>query len=202
MGILYETSIAINNDTKANKNLEYTGKISWLGRTTGLPKDNREVEFFPGPVMSFRRSALLEAFDGYIFYIFENRIAMAEDKVISMRVSKKGRLWYIGDSVYIKHPPIPSTYYENDMLFHAKVVFSRLWFNFEYAYIRNKSSFLSIIIFIAYILKLVLHSVIRIDSSLLKGIFIGLKYCILYNKRGVDPNLLEQYFNVAQKDIS
>src|SRR5690606_12302391 len=68
-GIKYESGVSINRGQRS-KNVIRTGKISWLGRTTGLPNNDAIVDYFPGPIMSFRKEIALKLFDEYLFYIF------------------------------------------------------------------------------------------------------------------------------------
>lgn len=151
-GIFYENGVPLNQLQKKITRIA-TGKISWLGKTTGLPNKNKVVEYFPGPIMSFRREILKSLFDEYMFKIFEDKIAMGEDKVISMRASQFGQLFYLGEKNYLYHPPEPSNYYSDDISFIAKTIFSRLWLNKVYADVKGKPKWLAYIIFTGYFAK-------------------------------------------------
>lgn len=148
----YETSIKMNNSMGVIKN-GGEGKISWLGRTTNLPLHDATVQYFPGPCMSFRRDVLEYVFDDYMFDMFEKRRGMGEDKAISMRASSHGVLMYLGNRIYIHHPPIASTYYLDDVSFIAKTIYSRLWLSRIYAQTHNRPVFFANSIFLVYYFK-------------------------------------------------
>ncbi len=178
LGIFYENGIELNKSTNSNKNKENnSGKISWLGRTTGLPNKDMIVEYFPGPIMAFRRRIVFELFDEYLFTIFEKRIAMGEDKVISMRASQFGKLIYFGANDYLYHPPEPSTYFDNEINFIAKTTFSRLWINKVYAKVRKKKVVFAYLYFIGYLTKQILNSYNNINKF--KGNIRALKLVLI-----------------------
>lgn len=109
------------------------GSMSLFGETSGLPNETIETMYLPGPNMSFRRTAATDIFDDILFGLFEQRIGMGEDKVLSMRVAKKGRLIYSGERNYLLHPAEESSYFSNAVNFYAKVYYSRLWLANQYA---------------------------------------------------------------------
>lgn len=174
LGIHYDNGIVIKQNINLPQNKENnTGKISWLGRTNGLPNKDMLVDYFPGPIMSFRRDIIFKLFDEHMFRIFEKRIAMGEDKVISMRASKYGKLLFFGSKDYLYHPPEPSTYFENEIKFIAKTTYSRLWISKVYAEVRNKNKMLPYIYFTIYFVKQIVFSMFNIKK--LKGNFIALE---------------------------
>lgn len=174
-GIYYESGVEINQSKKSII-LPNTGKISWLGKTTGLPNEDAFVDYFPGPIMAFRKSIVNHLFDEYMFSIFEKRIAMGEDKVISMRASKYGKLFYLGSKTYIHHPPEKSTYFINKVDFIAKTTFSRLWLSKQYAYAHNKQIWKAYLIFSMYLLKQFIFG-LR-DNAKIKGNFLAVKWLL------------------------
>jgi len=176
-GIKYESGVAMNRKG-LSKELKGSGKISWLGRTTGLPTNNREVQYFPGPIMAFRKQVALKLFDEYLFSIFERRIAMGEDKAISMRASKYGKLYFLGKKFYLHHPPEPSTYYSDNESFIAKVVFSRLWLSKIYAEVHNKLIMQAYLLNVLYVLKTLVNY--SSNKKKLKGVFKGILWQIKY----------------------
>lgn len=109
------------------------GSMSLFGETGGLPNETVETMYLPGPNMSFRRTAVTGIFDDILFALFEHRIGMGEDKVLSMRVAKKGKLIYSGEKNYLLHPAEESSYFSNAVNFYAKVYYSRLWLANQYA---------------------------------------------------------------------
>lgn len=182
VGINYQSGVPIYENGKGIVHPK-TGKISWLGHTTGLPEVDTYVEYFPGPIMAFRKKILKKLFDEYTFLIFEKGIAMGEDKAISMRASKFGKLFFFGSEKYLFHPPEPSTYYQNHVKFTAKTTFSRLWISKVYAQTHNKPLFLAYIYFTGYLIKQLFTSVIQLDSKKLIGNLIAIKYLMLNAER-------------------
>jgi glycosyltransferase involved in cell wall biosynthesis len=178
-GIHYENGIELNK-SKNIRALTYTGKISWLGKTTGLPQVNAFVEYFPGPFMAFRKSIIAKLFDDYLFFIFENRIAMGEDKVISMRASIYGKLFFLGSSKYLYHPPEASTYFNNEIDFLAKTVFSRLWLSKVYAKVHDRNKALPYFYFAFYFIKYYLKYLLSLDVSRMKGLNKSLTYLLKF----------------------
>lgn len=174
-GIHYENGVPLNQQT-TEKLLQHTGKITWLGKTTGLPQQNQEVEYFPGPIMSFRTEILPQVFDEYLFTIFEKRMAMGEDKAISMRASKYGKLMYLGAKNYLYHPPEPSTYFTNNINFIAKTTFSRLWLNKIIADIKQQPQWKAYAIFAMYVTKQCIKGLTQ--KEVLKGNILALQWLI------------------------
>lgn len=173
LGIHYENGIALNQKKNVSeKDSPKTGKISWLGRTFGLPNTDMFVQYFPGPVMAFRKTIVFNLFDEYLFDIFERKIAMGEDKAISMKASKYGYLYYYGSEDYLYHPPIESTYYKNEVDFVAKTTFSRLWLSKIYADVKGEKKILAYMHFMLYCAKQVPRSILNFNR--LKG---NLKAC-------------------------
>lgn len=113
------------------------GLITLFGETAPLPQKTLETMYLPGPNMSFRRNATGDIFDDTLFALFEHRIGMGEDKVLSMRVAKKGKVIYSGEKNYLLHPAEESSYYSNPVNFYAKVYYSRLWLANQYSLLWN-----------------------------------------------------------------
>ena len=174
---MYESGIELNKriKVKAKGNTKtISGKISWLGRTTGLPEKIDFVQYLPGPAMAFRNTVLKNVFDEYLFTIFEKRIAMGEDKFISMQAGTHGKLLFLGDKTYIYHPPEPSTYFNNEVDFIAKTTFSRLWLSKQFAKTHKKPIWKAYLIFILYLFKQLLTGLF--NRSRLKGNLKAIKW--------------------------
>jgi glycosyltransferase involved in cell wall biosynthesis len=185
LGIHYENGIALNQKKKVSeKDSPKTGKISWLGRTSGLPNTDMFVDYFPGPIMAFRKTIVFNLFDEYLFDIFERKIAMGEDKAISMKASKYGYLYYYGSEDYLYHPPIESTYYKNEVDFVAKTTFSRLWLSKIYAEVKGKKPILAYVYFGLYCVKQIPRSILKFNR--LKG---NLKACGLVFGNSETPRI-------------
>lgn len=132
------------------------GRVSLFGETSGLPEETIETMYLPGPNMSFRKTAVTGIFDEILFSLFEQRIGMGEDKVLSMRVAKKGKLIYSGENNYLLHPAEESSYFSNASNFYARVYYSRLWIANQYSALW-KTPFLAFYKFF-YLLKVLVTS--------------------------------------------
>ncbi|MES2691188.1 MAG: glycosyltransferase [Bacteroidota bacterium] len=127
------------------------GKYSWQGATGPKPAQTGYVETFSGAQMSFRRAEINTFFSSALFDTFESRMGMGEDKVISYAMSKKGLLVY-NPVIGLKHPANESNYYEDMASFTAKVIFSRLLLNIEYARQNGKAPITGYLLFYWYAL--------------------------------------------------
>lgn len=162
------------------------GAINRFGVTNILARKDFYTNFLPGPNMCFRRNVLDGVFDDQLFALFEKRLGMGEDKVISMRVSKKGKMLYKGSNIFLEHPPIASTYFTDETEFRAKVIYSRIWLAHQY----NKlwSSRLNNCKIIFYLLKCFLLSLQ--SKTMLNAFFLSFKYIFKYgfyqNKLGLN----------------
>lgn len=186
LGIDYHVDNRINKNKKNPNVYKGTfnyGKISWLGRTTPLPKFNTTVSYFNGPIMAFKKSIVFKLFDKKLFENFEKRIMMGEDKIISMRASKYGDLYYFGDKNYLRHPPIKSTYFNNVISFTAKVTFSRFELSKVYSKTNNKKIYLAYIYFTCYFIKRLIYDSNNFEK--LKGHFLALSYFFSQKKKKI-----------------
>lgn len=160
----------------------HLGDITRFGETNILPTKDIIMKYLPGPNMCFKREVLANIFDEQLFKLFELRLGMGEDKVISMRVSSKGKIMYLGSKFYLEHPANDSTYYSNEIEFRAKVIYSRIWIANQYNKLwPNKLNNTLIII---YLLKNLIFSIgnrIKIRAFILSLIYIK-KYGFHQNK--------------------
>jgi hypothetical protein len=69
--------------------------------------------------------------------IFDQNMAIPEDKILSIRASRHGNLLYYPESV-VKHPKNESTYFKSIYDHTARVHFSRFLINMEFAEKRGK----------------------------------------------------------------
>lgn len=205
LGINYKNSIAgvSESDTK-NKTLIKRlkpklkiGKMSRFGQTAGLPLHNVNTEFLPGPNMCFRREIINDLFDRKMFALFEKKMGMGEDKVISFRAASLGQLLYLGEEFYLYHPPIESTYFNNKVTFGAKVIYSRIWIAHQYNKIKH-SPFHHFYVFI-YILA----TFIRINSLIgLKSFILFVRWVLVHGYFQSHLNKHTNYFEHAKRDAA
>lgn len=206
LGINYKNAIAGVSEPNPKKNTllkilkpkPKTGKMSRFGQTAGLPANNVNTEFLPGPNMCFRRKVINDLFDEKMFALFENKMGMGEDKVISYRAASKGKILYLGEEFYLYHPPIESTYFNNQMTFSAKVIYSRIWIAHQY----NKISFSPF--HHIYVLLFIVISLLRINSSIkLKSFCLAIKWIVQFGYCQNKINLSNiNYFEHAKRDAT
>jgi len=108
------------------------GKIYMAGLAGPRPKEEAAVEYFNGAVMGFYKADLSHLFDPVLFSLFEQRLGMGEDKIISMTLGLKKRIWFVPKAFFI-HPPSPSNYFLDHTTFQRKVMYSRLLVSLRYA---------------------------------------------------------------------
>lgn len=94
------------------------GKIYMAGLAGPRPKEEAAVEYFNGAVMGFYKADLSHLFDPVLFSLFEQRLGMGEDKIISMTLGLK-REFGLCRRLFI-HPPSPSNYFLTTLLFNAR----------------------------------------------------------------------------------
>ena len=114
------------------------GTIDPAGRSGGMPSADGEVQYFPGAVMCFRREVALRLFDERLFSLFEARLGMGEDKAISMRATRFGKLYWCSRRC-LEHPPAhTSTYADDPVAFLRKVLVSRYFLASVYGEARGR----------------------------------------------------------------
>jgi len=116
------------------------GKIRLAGLAGPRPELEGQVEYFNGAVMAFKLNALKEFYDPILFNIFEQKLGMGEDKVISMRVGLKKKLWYVPKN-FFRHPPLESNYFLDTRSFQKKIMYSRLYISIVYGSLKHIPAF-------------------------------------------------------------
>ena len=170
------------------------GAIGRFGQTTKLPNEVLEVDYLPGPNMCFKSSIIKHLFNETLFELFEKKIAMGEDKAISMKASCYGTMLYLGNKKYLHHPAEESSYFDNYENFLAKVYYSRLWLAGQYP--KEISIFHLSVLKILYIIK-VLFSIRS------RKMYIAFKLFLSWiNKYGLHQQKLtqNQYYHQALND--
>lgn len=114
-----------------------TGKIYMAGLAGPKPAVEGPVESFNGAIMSFYRKELDHLFDPALFALFEKKLGMGEDKVISMKIGLEKMLWYV-PGIYFRHPPVDSHYFQSMRQFQRKVTYSRLYISQRYGDIKHR----------------------------------------------------------------
>lgn len=202
LGIDYKNAIAGVSESKHNSLLDKikpklkTGKMSRFGQTAGLPLNNVTTDFLPGPNMCFRRKIIHNLFDEKMFALFEKKMGMGEDKVISFRAASFGRLLYLGKEFFLYHPPLESTYFNNQITFGAKVIYSRIWIANQY----NKIIYSYAHHF--YVLIFMMLTLFRSNSiTKLKSLFLAIKWIIQFGYKQSRINSSNtNYFEHARRD--
>ncbi|HEU5291924.1 MAG TPA: glycosyltransferase, partial [Cyclobacteriaceae bacterium] len=71
------------------------GKIYMAGLAGIRPTEEGTVDYFNGAIMGFYTAELAGLFDPVLFSLFERKLGMGEDKVISMKVGLTAKLWFV-----------------------------------------------------------------------------------------------------------
>jgi len=111
---------------------------AWLAGMRGNDVSNLFTETFSGPGgLSFRRRIVPSLFDDALFALFEKKMAMGEDKYISMGALRFGKLAHNIEPCIV-HSENTSHYYQDSSSFTRKELYSRLWLSKRYLYVKYK----------------------------------------------------------------
>ncbi len=112
------------------------GKITYAGMTGEVPNTIQQIDYFYGPCMSFKRNAFNQTLNAQLLDLFEQKMGMGEDKIISMLVAQYGKLIY-NPALCLHHPAVESSYFQNITEFTAKTLYSRKLLNTIFAQTRQ-----------------------------------------------------------------
>lgn len=112
------------------------GRIYSAGLAGPRPKQEGTVDYFNGAIMAFHKSALKALYNPVLFSLFEKKIGMGEDKVISMEIGLTSKLWFVPHYFFI-HPPVVSNYFQDIQSFQRKVMYSRLFVSLQYGRLKK-----------------------------------------------------------------
>lgn len=150
-----EGEITIHKELNSGKEIKSSSKLSsflrllsgvpkisegkgWLAGLRGVDESNLFTETFSGPGgLSFRRYIVPYLFDDVLFSLFEKKMAMGEDKYISMGAIRFGRLAF-SNTICIIHPANDSTYFQDITSFVRKEIYSRLFLSKRYLQVKQK----------------------------------------------------------------
>lgn len=112
------------------------GKIYMAGLAGPRPTEEAAVDYFNGAIMGFHKSVLAGLYNPVLFSLFERKLGMGEDKVISMAVGLTSTLWYVPTHFFV-HPPTASNYFHDLKSFQRKVMYSRLYVSLQYGKLKH-----------------------------------------------------------------
>lgn len=165
------------------------GKISYAGMTGEPPMNIQQIDFFYGPCMSFRRNIFNQTFNTQLLDLFEQKLGMGEDKVISMLATQYGILMY-NPVTCLYHPAIESTYFQNVSEYTAKTLYSRRFLNDIFIQVNKKNKQLGSVHLWWYIMGRVCISTLtyiikpQLPRKLkLKGLLQGMKLLMFNNNK-------------------
>jgi glycosyltransferase involved in cell wall biosynthesis len=182
------------------------GKIGVAGFYGALPKDRiSETDVLRGPLMGFRRKVFLKLPKVEMLSLFDQKLLIPEDKLLSIAALKYGKLLNYPENL-VRHPKIPSTYFLNHRDHTKRVHLSRYILNIELA--KNKSG-LKKVLFEAHFwyysfwrkVSAIVQSIFRpgIYVEKLKGLLDAEKLALKYKKGKllVEKNILIDASNDA-----
>lgn len=170
------------------------GKLGLSGNGGGYPETSTYVDYFPGPVMSFKREIINDLFNNNLFAAYVKGLGKGEDKYISVKANDFGRLYCLSECDHFEHPPIVSSYNTNLKDFQKRVTFSRYMLMKRIGSVRQRGNIYVLLQFIWYTFFRILGSFNNLRR--LQGQIIGIKTIILY---GCKPDKFD-YFVAAKKD--
>jgi glycosyltransferase involved in cell wall biosynthesis len=112
------------------------GKIYKAGLAGPRPKEESGVDYFNGAIMGFYKTELSNLYNPVLFSLFERRLGMGEDKIISMEVGLTKKMWFVPDYFFV-HPPVASNYFQDIQSFQRKVMYSRLFISLQYGRLKH-----------------------------------------------------------------
>lgn len=158
------------------------GKIYLAGLAGPRPTEEGLVDYFNGAIMGFYKTDLEHLFNPVLFTLFEDRLGMGEDKVISMELGLRKKLWFVPDEFFI-HPPVESNYFQDVRSFQRKVMYSRLYVSLVFGSLKKLPAFFIYMHYYYFSLwRLCLACSRRIvkptrqNAELLKGVFDGIMF--------------------------
>lgn len=182
------------------------GKISFAGFTGPLPERPMVTETLRGPIMAFRRAVFLKCPDNDLLALFDKRLIIPEDKLLSMRAQQYGQLFYVPD-LALRHPPNASTYFIHQADHTKRMHLSRYVVNKAYCQLRGISPLWGKAHFWYYSFWRLAAGIINIarrpndrNKAHLKGLLRSLKLALTMDWRAEAIAPGKDYLADAQKD--
>lgn len=173
------------------------GKIYLAGLAGPRPESEGLVDYFNGAIMGFYKSELDSLFNPDLFSLFEQKLGMGEDKVISMTVGLHKKIWFI-PQIFFVHPPLASNYFMDIQSFQRKVTYSRLYISLVYGRHRGYPSWMVRLHYYYFIGWRILISGFRAilkptkkRIAITKGVFQGvlLTFTLPFDSRKIAPQI-------------
>jgi len=184
------------------------GKLYMAGLAGPRPQEEGRVDYFNGAIMGFYKSELGSLFNPVLFSLFERKLGMGEDKIISMMIGLTKTLWYVPQNFFV-HPSTTSNYFQDVRSFQRKVMYSRLYLSRQYGRLKQCPRWLIILHYyyfafwrfvIAGVSVVINPSKQRINN--LKGILLGvwLTFRLPYKSEKISPGI--DWLRDANNDAS
>jgi glycosyltransferase involved in cell wall biosynthesis len=173
------------------------GKIYLVGLAGARLQEEGYVDYFNGAIMGFYRAELISLYDPILFSLFERKLGMGEDKVISMPLGLAKKLWFVPHHFFI-HPPLESNYFLDVLSFQRKVLFSRLFISLQ---LGKHKRYLKVFIYFHYYYfaswRLMIAGIRCLikpekkNGDLIKGILQGvlLTFTLPFNSKEITPDI-------------
>lgn len=173
------------------------GKIYLAGLAGPRPQQESLVDYFNGAIMGFYKSELGSLFNPDLFSLFEQKLGMGEDKVISMAVGLHKKIWFV-PKIFFVHPPLASNYFADVQSFQRKVTYSRLYVSLTYGRHRGYPSWVVYLHYYYFVGWRILISGFRAilkpnekRLAIAKGVFQGvlLTFTLPFESRKIAPQI-------------
>ena len=120
-----------------------TGKFGWNGLRGRQPIQMASTEWFGGGAFAARKNDLFQNFNFQLLDLFEKKIGMGEDMMISYTLSKRGKLLFYPEVKFLHNDQKDSTYTPDFYSYAYRVMYSRLFLSLEYARLNNYPLYLA-----------------------------------------------------------
>lgn len=125
------------------------GKVGWNGLRGKQPKGGF-TEWFSGGAFLVKKDSIFKNFNFSLFTMFEKKLGMGEDFIISYTVSRQGKIWATTEVFFYHNDQNDSSYTADIKSFNLRVIYSRLYLSLEKARVTNTSPIIAIIIYCYY----------------------------------------------------
>lgn len=126
------------------------GQYSWNGIRGPQPENIDATQWFSGGAFLIERTAVFENVDLRLLDLFEKKLGMGEDMIISHGSSRLGKVLFLPGDHFIHDNRNESHYSYNSQKLAIKFMISRLYINLQLAYWNNRSASYAIFRYILF----------------------------------------------------
>lgn len=125
------------------------GKFGWNGVRGQQPKRGF-TEWFSGGAFLAKRDVIFQNFNFGLFKMFEDKIGMGEDMMISYSIAQHGKIWAT-EKIHFYHNDLKDSTYTPDVeSYNRRVIYSRLFLSTEKARLTSRNRIAALIRYVYY----------------------------------------------------